>query len=130
MRGEQKIQSLTISPRNRDLTRNLSSLPICLPLYHFIYITLILYILSFIAHYEGSRTPYVVIIDAAWMKTDFKREGTVEFMDYVRAGFPVSRNQQKWNKGCEGGNSTIGILRRQIYWYYYYYICYRSTFDR
>ncbi|VDI33615.1 Hypothetical predicted protein [Mytilus galloprovincialis] len=43
---------------------------------------------NFIAHYEGSRTPYVVIIDAAWMKTDFKREGTVEFMDYVRAGFP------------------------------------------
>lgn len=49
---------------------------------------------SFIEHYEGNRSPYFVIIDAAWMKTDFKREGTIEFVEYVRAAFPVSQEYE------------------------------------
>lgn len=43
---------------------------------------------NFVTHYEGNRTPFYVIIDAAWMKTDYKREGTVEFLEYIRAAFP------------------------------------------
>lgn len=43
---------------------------------------------NFVVHYEGNRTPYYVIIDAAWMKTDYKREATVEFVEYIRAAFP------------------------------------------
>lgn len=42
---------------------------------------------NFVEHYEGDRTPYFLIIDPEWIITDFKRDGTVEFLHYIRAAF-------------------------------------------
>ncbi|XP_061165268.1 chitin deacetylase 1-like [Saccostrea echinata] len=42
---------------------------------------------NFASHYEGNKEPYVIVLDPLWMKTDYKLEGTIEFVDYVRAAF-------------------------------------------
>jgi len=46
-----------------------------------------LFFTAFTDHYTGGRTPMHVIVDPAWAKnTDF-REGTTEFLQYVRAAY-------------------------------------------
>lgn len=45
---------------------------------------------SFATHYEGNREPYIVVLDPVWVKTDYKLEGTIQFVDYLRAAFNVS----------------------------------------
>ncbi|XP_048776530.2 chitin deacetylase 1-like [Ostrea edulis] len=42
---------------------------------------------NFASHYEGNKEPYVLVLDPAWMKTDYKLEGTVEFVGYIRSAF-------------------------------------------
>ncbi|KAK7106266.1 chitin deacetylase 7-like isoform X2 [Littorina saxatilis] len=42
---------------------------------------------SFIKHYEGSRSPFMIVINPQWVTYDFKREGTRQFIEYVRAAF-------------------------------------------
>ncbi|KAJ8316140.1 hypothetical protein KUTeg_006154 [Tegillarca granosa] len=46
---------------------------------------------SFAKHYDSSqggvRTPYVITIDPSWMKDNNKKDGTVQFLEYVRAAF-------------------------------------------
>jgi hypothetical protein len=45
---------------------------------------------SFASHYEGNKEPYVIVLDPIWMKTDYKLEGAVEFVGYIRSAFDVS----------------------------------------
>jgi len=46
---------------------------------------------NFAKHYDaaqgGLRTPYVITIDPSWMKDVNKKDGTVQFIEYVRAAF-------------------------------------------
>uniref|UniRef100_K1QM48 NodB homology domain-containing protein n=1 Tax=Magallana gigas TaxID=29159 RepID=K1QM48_MAGGI len=42
---------------------------------------------NFATHYEGNREPYIIVLDPVWVKTDFKLEGTIQFVDYLRAAF-------------------------------------------
>lgn len=42
---------------------------------------------NFVTHFDGNRAPYTVIIDPVWMKTDYKLEGLIEFVEYVRVAF-------------------------------------------
>ncbi|KAK7487587.1 hypothetical protein BaRGS_00021137 [Batillaria attramentaria] len=42
---------------------------------------------SFIKHYEGTRSPFMIVINADWALTPFKLEGTRQFVEYVRAAF-------------------------------------------
>ncbi|XP_033758833.1 uncharacterized protein LOC117341107 isoform X2 [Pecten maximus] len=42
---------------------------------------------NFVKHFDGNRAPYTVVVDPVWMKTDFKLEGLIEFVEYVRAAF-------------------------------------------
>lgn len=43
---------------------------------------------SFIQHYEGGRSPFVVAVNPDWVTIDFKRAGTQQFIEYIRAAFP------------------------------------------
>lgn len=47
-------------------------------------------IFSFATHYEGNKEPYILVLDPVWVKTDYKLEGTIQFVDYLRAAFNVS----------------------------------------
>ncbi|XP_060083492.1 chitin deacetylase 1-like [Ylistrum balloti] len=42
---------------------------------------------NFVKHYDGNRAPYTVVVDPVWMKTDFKLEGLIQFVEYIRAAF-------------------------------------------
>ncbi|OWF42729.1 uncharacterized protein LOC110460687 [Mizuhopecten yessoensis] len=42
---------------------------------------------NFVKHYDGNRAPYTVVVDPVWMKIDYKREGLIQFVEYVRAAF-------------------------------------------
>ncbi|XP_076438274.1 chitin deacetylase 7-like [Babylonia areolata] len=46
-----------------------------------------LFYTSFIKHYEGSRSPFMMVINPEWVMVDYKREGTYQFLEYVRAAF-------------------------------------------
>jgi hypothetical protein len=43
---------------------------------------------AFEGHYQGGRTPFLMVIDPVWAKNKEFREGTIEFLDYIRASFP------------------------------------------
>lgn len=43
---------------------------------------------SFIQHYEGTREPFIVAVNPDWVTVDFKRAGTQQFIEYIRAAFP------------------------------------------
>ena len=45
---------------------------------------------SFIKHYEGGRSPFMIVVNPEWVTVDYKREGTRQFLEYVRAAFDVS----------------------------------------
>lgn len=45
---------------------------------------------SFATHYEGNREPYILMLVPFWMKTDYKLDGTIQFVNYLRAAFSVS----------------------------------------
>ncbi|KAK3581031.1 hypothetical protein CHS0354_013927 [Potamilus streckersoni] len=42
---------------------------------------------TFRDHYLGNRSPFTLVINPQWAKSDFSREGTIEFLQYVRAAF-------------------------------------------
>ncbi|KAL3885776.1 hypothetical protein ACJMK2_025815 [Sinanodonta woodiana] len=42
---------------------------------------------TFREHYLGRRTPFTIVINPQWAKTSFSREGTIEFLQYIRAAF-------------------------------------------
>ncbi|KAL3885775.1 hypothetical protein ACJMK2_025814 [Sinanodonta woodiana] len=42
---------------------------------------------TFREHYLGKRSPFTIVINPQWAKTSFSREGTIEFLQYVRAAF-------------------------------------------
>ncbi|KAL5019612.1 hypothetical protein ScPMuIL_002504 [Solemya velum] len=42
---------------------------------------------SFAKHYEGQRSPFVLVLNPSWVKDKVKREGTIEFLEYIRAAF-------------------------------------------
>lgn len=42
---------------------------------------------AFSDHYNGRRTPFLMIIDPAWAADKNKRDGTAEFLQYTRAVF-------------------------------------------
>ncbi|XP_041373949.1 chitin deacetylase 1-like [Gigantopelta aegis] len=42
---------------------------------------------NFSKHYEGTRAPFVLVISADFVKTDFKLAGLTQFLEYVRAAF-------------------------------------------
>jgi len=47
-----------------------------------------LFFKAFEDHFLGGRTPLLIVIDPVWAKTQTFREGTIEFLDYIRANFP------------------------------------------
>lgn len=42
---------------------------------------------AFADHYNGNRTPFLMIVDPAWAANQDKRDGTTEFLQYIRAAF-------------------------------------------
>ncbi|KAL8598040.1 hypothetical protein ACOMHN_062638 [Nucella lapillus] len=42
---------------------------------------------SFITHYEGMRSPFMIVINPQWVAVDFQREGTHQFLEYINAAF-------------------------------------------
>ncbi|KAK3106817.1 hypothetical protein FSP39_000477 [Pinctada imbricata] len=42
---------------------------------------------NFNEHYDGNRAPFVVEIDPVWVKNQDYLDGTIEFLEYVRAAF-------------------------------------------
>ena len=72
-------------------------------------------IFSFATHYEGNKEPYILVLDPVWVKTDYKLEGTIQFVDYLRAAFNVS------GQGSRGhffrwsiSNITVEILTSEF----------------
>jgi hypothetical protein len=46
-------------------------------------------LVRFADHYNGNRTPFLMIVDPAWAANQDKRDGTTEFLQYIRAAFGV-----------------------------------------
>ncbi|KAK7487588.1 hypothetical protein BaRGS_00021138 [Batillaria attramentaria] len=42
---------------------------------------------SFIKHYEGTKSPFLIVINPDWALTPFKLEGTRQFVEYIRSAF-------------------------------------------
>lgn len=38
---------------------------------------------AFLDHYLGDRAPYTIVISPAWIKTDYKRDGLIDFLTYI-----------------------------------------------
>ncbi|XP_045185641.2 chitin deacetylase 7-like [Mercenaria mercenaria] len=46
-----------------------------------------LFFKAFSDHYNGNRTPFLMIVDPAWASKQDLRDGTTEFLQYVRTAF-------------------------------------------
>lgn len=46
-----------------------------------------LFFTAFQDHYNGNRAPFMMVIDPAWAKNQDFRDGTIEFVEYIRAAF-------------------------------------------
>jgi len=48
-----------------------------------------LFFTAFVDHYNGNRAPMLMIIDPQWAANNDLLQGTIEFLDYIRAAFPA-----------------------------------------
>lgn len=44
---------------------------------------------SFVNHYQGRRTPFVIIITPDWLLEQYRMDGTRQFLQFIRAAFEV-----------------------------------------
>ncbi|XP_060601484.1 chitin deacetylase 7-like [Ruditapes philippinarum] len=42
---------------------------------------------AFAGHYNGNRAPFLMIVDPSWASNQDKRDGTAEFLQYIRSAF-------------------------------------------
>jgi hypothetical protein len=48
----------------------------------------------FAGHYNGNRAPFLMIVDPSWASNQDKRDGTAEFLQYIRSAFTVYHRMQ------------------------------------
>jgi len=66
---------------------------------------------SFAEHYEGGKSPLVLYIDPLWLTVDYQKEGTVQFLEFIRTAYEdtwITTHQQAldWMKDPQASDKA------------------------